>query len=102
MANWNPKHENILAIAKELNLGVDSFVFVDDNPAERALVSAQLPVVAVPKVGDQVTRYAAIIERGRFFEPVSLSNEDLERAALYANKGPRSLPRNSLRQLRSR
>jgi HAD superfamily phosphatase (TIGR01681 family) len=36
-ANWEPKHENILAIAQELNLGVDSFVFVDDNPAERAI-----------------------------------------------------------------
>ena len=37
-ANWEPKHENILAIAKELNLGADSFVFVDDNPAERSIV----------------------------------------------------------------
>jgi HAD superfamily phosphatase (TIGR01681 family) len=44
-ANWQPKHENILSIAQELNLGVDSFVFVDDNPAERALVAAQLPAV---------------------------------------------------------
>ena len=42
-ANWEPKHENILAIARELNLGVDSFVFVDDNPAERAIVEAQIP-----------------------------------------------------------
>jgi HAD superfamily phosphatase (TIGR01681 family) len=41
-ANWEPKHENILAIGRELNLGVDSFVFVDDNPAERAIVVAQV------------------------------------------------------------
>ena len=53
-ANWEPKHENIKAIAEELNLGLDSFVFVDDNPAERAIVAAQLPVVAVPDVGSDV------------------------------------------------
>ena len=83
-ANWEPKHENILTIAKELNLGVDSFVFVDDNPAERAIVQAQLPQVAVPDVGSDVTHYAEIIEKARYFETVSLSKEDVERAALYA------------------
>ena len=82
-ANWNPKHENILAIAKELNLGVDSFVFVDDNPAERAIVRDQLPAVAVPEVGNQVARYASVIDAGRYFEPVSLGKEDLARAQLY-------------------
>jgi FkbH-like protein len=89
-ANWEPKHENILAIAQELNLGVDSFVFVDDNPAERAIVAAQLPSVAVPEVGDQVTRYAAILDQGRYFEPVSLSKEDLERAAQYSGNAQRA------------
>ena len=89
-ANWNPKHENILEIARELNLGVDSFVFVDDNPAERSIVSAQLPSVAVPEVGDQVTRYAAILDRGRYFEPVALSQEDLERAGLYSENARRT------------
>jgi FkbH-like protein len=89
-ANWDPKHENLVAIAKELNLGLDSFVFVDDNPAERALVAAQLPAVAVPEVGENVTRFAAIIEQGRYFEPISLSKEDLERAALYAGNVQRT------------
>jgi FkbH-like protein len=89
-ANWEPKHENILAMAKELNLGVDSFVFVDDNPAERSIVSAQIPAVAVPDVGDQVTRYATILEQGRYFEPVTLSKEDLERTTLYSNNALRA------------
>jgi FkbH-like protein len=89
-ANWDPKHENIRVIAKELNLGIDSFVFFDDNPAERALVSGQLPTVAVPETGDDVTGYAAAIEQGRYFEPVSLSKEDLERAALYAGNVQRA------------
>jgi len=89
-ANWSPKHENILEIAKELNLGVDSFVFVDDNPAERAIVEAQVPGVAVPNVGSEVSRYAAIIDAGRYFEPASLSKEDIERAALYASNSQRA------------
>lgn len=93
-ANWDPKHENIHAIAKELNLGVDSFVFVDDNPAEREIVRGQVPAVAVPEVGNQVSQFAAIIDAGRYFEPVSLSREDLERAALYANNSQRAAQQN--------
>ena len=85
-ANWEPKHENILAIAQELNLGVDSFVFADDNPAEREIVRSQIPGIAVPELGNEVTRYATILQAGRYFEPASLSKEDLERAALYAQR----------------
>jgi FkbH-like protein len=89
-ANWSPKHENLLAIAQELNLGTESFVFVDDNPAERAIVEAQLPEVAVPDVGNEVSQFAAIIDAGRYFEPASLSKEDLERASLYASNSQRA------------
>ena len=89
-ANWNPKHENIHEIAKELNLGVDSFVFVDDNPAERAIVQAQAPQVAVPDVGSEVSNFAELLERGRYFEPVALSKEDLDRAALYSDNSRRT------------
>jgi FkbH-like protein len=88
-ANWEPKHENILAIAKELNLGVDSFVFVDDNPAERAIV-AQIGGIAVPDVGEDVARYATIIEAGRFFESISISKEDMSRTALYQANSARA------------
>jgi len=89
-ANWEPKPDNILVIAKELNLGVDSFVFVDDNPAERAIVAAQVPGVAVPDIGDEVVRYVGILNRGRYFEPVSLSEEDMQRAAQYAGNSQRA------------
>ncbi len=89
-ANWEPKHENILAIGRELNLGVDSFVFIDDNPAERAIVEAQVEGIAVPNVGSNVSSYAGIIEAGRFFEPVSLSAEDLQRAEQYAGNSQRA------------
>ena len=89
-ANWRPKHENIAAIAEELSLGCDSFVFVDDNPAERAIVAAQLAGIAVPEVGRDVTAYAGIIEAGRYFEQVSLSREDVDRAALYRENSDRT------------
>ena len=88
-ANWRPKHENIREIAEELSLGIDSFVFVDDNPAEREIVRSQVPAVAVPDVGSDVTRYAEIIERGRYFEPAALLREDLQRAELYASNSRR-------------
>jgi FkbH-like protein len=89
-ANWEPKHENILAIAQELNLGVESFVFIDDNPAERSLVQAQIPGIAVPDIGSEVTRFAQIIEQRRYFESISMSEEDLSRAALYQTNATRN------------
>jgi FkbH-like protein len=89
-ANWQPKHENIGNIARELNLGLDSFVFVDDNPAERAIVAAQLPAVTVPDVGSEVSRFPGILQAGRYFEAVNLSKEDMERAASYAANAQRT------------
>jgi FkbH-like protein len=82
-ANWDPKPDNIVAIAKELNLGTESFVFVDDNPAEREIVEGQVPGIAVPNVGSDVSGYPDIIEAGRYFEQISFSKEDIQRAALY-------------------
>ena len=52
VANWSDKAANIRAIAADLNIGLDSMVFVDDNPFERTLVRQELPMVAVPEVGD--------------------------------------------------
>ena len=56
-ASWEPKPQGLIAIARELNLGLDSLVFVDDNPFERELVARTLPEVCVAKVSD-VARYA--------------------------------------------
>jgi FkbH-like protein len=89
-ANWEPKHRNVEEIALELNLGLDSFVFVDDNPAERALVRAQLPMVLTPEVGSDVTAYPSILHATRCFETVHLSKEDLERADAYTANGARA------------
>ena len=90
-ANWNPKPDNIREIALELNIGLDSLVFVDDNPAERALVAAQLPEVAVPDVGSEVDGFARALDRERYFEAVRVLPEDLQRSALYSANGQRNL-----------
>ena len=89
-ANWNPKPENIREIAAELNIGLDSLVFVDDNPAERALVEEQLPEVAVPNVGSDVSAFASALEHERYFEVDKIVQDDLSRAAYYSSNVERS------------
>jgi len=81
-ANWDPKNVNLTEIASELNLGVDSFVFVDDNPAEREIVSASIPGVSVPEI-TTVDKYVREIDRHGYFEVLKLSKDDLSRNEMY-------------------
>jgi len=90
-ANWNQKHLNIVDIASEINIGLDSLVFIDDNPVERELVSSQLPNVTVPNVGGDVTLYIDYLDRGGYFESTSLSSEDLNRSKYYADNSQRDV-----------
>lgn len=83
MANWNDKVANLVRMAKQLNLGLDSFVFLDDNPAERAHIRAHLPMVAVPELGADPSDFISIIDRKRYFEAWSLTDEDRYRAGSY-------------------
>ena len=81
-ANWNPKSENLLDTAQELNLLPESFVFVDDNPAERAIIQAQLPdtpVIAFQSVEDCMIA----IDRSGYFEVTNLSGDDVKRSQMY-------------------
>lgn len=84
-ANWEPKDQNIRAIAAELDLGADSFVFADDNPAERAIVTAQVPGVAAPAL-DGAENYIKTLDHGGYFEVTALSKEDLKKTELYHAK----------------
>ena len=84
-ANWEPKDRNIVEIANELTLGMDSFVFVDDNPAEREIVKAQVPSVSVPDIG-KVDDYIRVLDHGGYFETTTLSKEDLAKTAQYHAK----------------
>ena len=81
-ANWENKDRNITEIAGELNIGTDSLVFVDDNPAERNIVKMQVPEVAVPEMGDAV-EYITRLDRSGFFEVTHLSKDDLSRNEMY-------------------
>ena len=82
-ANWNDKASNIREIAKELNIGIDSLVFVDDNPAERELVKQFLPDVLVVDLPEDPAEYADALEAAAPFEWVELTKEDLNRADSY-------------------
>ena len=56
-ANWKNKVENISSISKQLNIGLDSIVFIDDSNFERELVRSQLPAVEVPNIGEEPEKY---------------------------------------------
>lgn len=83
LANWNDKPSNIRALANVLNLGTDSFVFLDDNPIERALVREVLPEVAVPELPNDPSGYLDALDFWRYFDAVTLSEEDLNRSGHY-------------------
>lgn len=82
-ANWKDKPENLRCIASSLNLGLDSFVFLDDNPAERESVRTALPDVAVPEITGEPTCSIAALERGLYFQALLVGDEDRKRAASY-------------------
>ena len=83
VANWSDKATNIRAIAIELNISLDSLVFVDDNPFERNLVREALPMVAVPEVGDDPTSFPQMIADAGYFEAVGITDEDRNRTVQY-------------------
>jgi len=96
-ANWEPKHINIQNIATELNLGIDSLVFLDDNPAERELVASECPEVVVPDIGSDVARYLEFLDQGGWFEPLTIAQEDLLRNTMYQGNAQRNQLQNQAR-----
>jgi FkbH-like protein len=85
-ANWNNKVKNILEISDELMLGIDSFVFIDDNPVEREMVRISLPEVAVPEPPKDLNLYNQWFVShvvSRYFSRVSLTKGDLYKTEQY-------------------
>lgn len=83
VANWQPKHGNLRALAEDLNLGVDAFVFADDSPFECGLVRHELPEVAVvPLNGDPALHIGALLADG-WFDTRVLTADDRQRPARY-------------------
>ncbi len=88
-ANWENKDRNISETASQLNILPESIVFVDDNPAERAIVSSQLPGVCAP-VMDGVENYIRTLDRSGFFEITTFSDDDLKRNDMYKANAERA------------
>ena len=87
-ANWDDKAQNLKAIASRLNIGVDSLVFVDDNPVERARVRQSLPMVAVPEMPDDPAHYVRSLADAGYFA-VAFTADDQSRAEQYAANAER-------------
>lgn len=81
-ANWEPKDENIQQIADCLSLLPESFVFVDDNPAERDIVSQQIPGIAVPIFNSPID-CIRVLDHAGYFEVTTFSEADTQRCAMY-------------------
>jgi FkbH-like protein len=90
-ANWQDKASNIQAIAAELSLGLDSLVFLDDNPAERELVRRSLPQVAVPELPENPALFARTLAAAGYFDTIEFTLEDRHRAEFYQMNARRAL-----------
>ncbi|GAA5264311.1 hypothetical protein ACOSOMT5_P0733 [Acidiphilium sp. MT5] len=90
VANWRDKATNIRAIAQSLNLGLEAMAFLDDNPAERALVRRELPMVRVFEMPEEPALVADCIAQSGWFESVALTEDDRNRAAQYAANAQRA------------
>lgn len=88
-ANWNPKDQNLREIAEEMNLIPESLLFIDDNPAERHIVTEQMPGVVAPEIGEAY-QYITNIDRGGYFEVTTLSEDDKKRNAMYKENAQRA------------
>lgn len=100
-ANWNPKSDNLHAIAKELNLGLDSLVFVDDNAAEIEIVRQFAPEVSAIHLGDDPSTFIEKVQSSGFFDVLSITNEDLLRSEQYAQELKRETSRASFTDIRA-
>jgi FkbH-like protein len=88
-ANWTDKAANMQAIADALALGADSLVFLDDNPAERLQVRGVIPSVAVPELPPDPALYIQSLLASGYFEAVSFSGDDRNRATFYRDNARR-------------
>jgi FkbH-like protein len=90
VANWEDKATNLKRIATTLNIGLDSLVFFDDNPVERAVVRQFAPSIAVPEVPEDPAMYVRCLSDAGYFEAVSFSIDDTKRAEQYVANSHRN------------
>jgi FkbH-like protein len=97
--NWNDKAANIAELAEELNLGLQSVVFIDDSALERARVREALPEVYVPEWPDDKTLFASTLGELNCFDSAHATAEDASRHAMYATETQRKHSRASFSSL---
>lgn len=83
VANWKDKASNLRSISATLNIGLDSLVFVDDNPFERAIVRRELPMVMTPELPEDPALYPQVLAAAGYFESIGITTEDFDRTKLY-------------------
>ena len=88
--NWNDKAENLLDLVKEINIGLDSVVFLDDNPAERDRVRNAFTEVLVPDLPEDATLYSSLLNSLDCFNTSSITEEDKNRTAMYVSQMQRN------------
>lgn len=84
--NWNDKASNIIELAKELNIGLDSMVFLDDDPTNRAMVRALVKDVEVPELPVDPKDYTQFLNSLPYFESLVITDEDKMRGNLYVTE----------------
>lgn len=94
--NWRDKATNIAELVEELNLGLDSVVFIDDNPAERARVQEALPKVFVPDWPEDKLLYAQALKQLRCFDRHAVTAEDVQRTEMYRAERQRQSMKESM------
>lgn len=100
-ANWADKATNIEAIAQALDIGLDSLVFLDDNPFERTQVRTALPMVAVPELPEDPAYFARTLLSAGYFEAISFTDSDALRADQYQANAKRKIMLSEGRDLSS-
>ena len=91
--NWSDKAQNIVDLAAELRLGLQSVVFIDDNPFERGRVREALPEVLVPEWPESKLAYLKALQSLTCFHQAAVSGEDLRRTELYRQERHREQAR---------
>jgi FkbH-like protein len=87
--NWDDKAANIVELANEVNLGFESIVFIDDNPAERMRVSSAIPEVLVPEWPKDPAMYVETLLSLCYFDTTTITNEDRSRTTMYVSERER-------------
>ncbi|MDB9892086.1 HAD-IIIC family phosphatase [Amylibacter sp.] len=95
--NWHDKASNIMDLADEINLGLESLVFIDDNPAERNRVSGALPEVLVPEWPEDPSMYVEALNSLCCFENTTITKEDRVRTSLYVSERNRQEIKHSVK-----